>query len=97
MSQTQVILQGTLTADGTLLLDAKPNLPPGRVQVVVQTENWWSYLQRCRAELEAAGASFRSGPEIEGDVEQIRGESERVDGIRWEQEWARHHPESPSC
>jgi hypothetical protein len=35
MSAT-VILQGTLKPDGTLELDQKPNLSPGRVQVVVQ-------------------------------------------------------------
>lgn len=30
------IVQGTLKADGTLELDQKPNLSPGRVQVIVQ-------------------------------------------------------------
>jgi hypothetical protein len=35
MSQTEVVVQGTLHADGTIQLDEKPNLPPGRVQVVV--------------------------------------------------------------
>lgn len=37
MSQNVIIIQGTLTADGTIQLDEKPNLPPGRVQVVVQS------------------------------------------------------------
>ena len=31
-----VIVQATLKPDGTLELDQKPNLSPGRVQVVVQ-------------------------------------------------------------
>ena len=30
------ILQATLKPDGTLELDQKPNLPPGRVYVIVQ-------------------------------------------------------------
>lgn len=30
------IVQATLKPDGTLELDQKPNLPPGRVQVIVQ-------------------------------------------------------------
>lgn len=30
------IVQGTLKPDGTLELDQKPNLTPGRVQVIVQ-------------------------------------------------------------
>src|SRR5437764_15084048 len=69
MSQTQVDVQGTLQPDGTLLLDEKPNLPPGRVRVVVQTvpepasEGWWPYLQRVRAEREAAGYPFLSEQE----------------------------------
>jgi len=33
---TQAIVQGTLKADGTLELDQKPSLAPGRVQVVLQ-------------------------------------------------------------
>lgn len=36
MNQKEVILLGTLSPDGTLLLDEKPNLPPGRVKVTVQ-------------------------------------------------------------
>jgi hypothetical protein len=35
MSQTNVVLGGTLNADGSLQLDERPNLPPGRVQVIV--------------------------------------------------------------
>jgi hypothetical protein len=38
MRQTETVLQGTLHADGTLTLDEKPNLPPGRVQVVLRQE-----------------------------------------------------------
>ena len=30
------IVQATLKPDGTLELDQKPNLPPGRVQVILQ-------------------------------------------------------------
>jgi hypothetical protein len=33
---TPAILEGTLKPDGTLELDQKPNLAPGRVQVIVQ-------------------------------------------------------------
>lgn len=64
--------------------DQKPDLSPGRVEVTVQTEDWLSYLKRCRAELEASGATFRRGIDIEADIEQIRGETEGVDGICWE-------------
>jgi len=97
MSLTETVIEATLKPDGTLELDWKPNLPPGRVKVTVQTEDWLSYLKRCRAELESSGATFRRGIDIEAEIEQIRGETEGVDGIRWEQEWAKHHPEAPSC
>ncbi len=36
MSQTAIIVQGIVMPDGTLQLDEKLNVPPGRVQVVVQ-------------------------------------------------------------
>jgi hypothetical protein len=33
----EAVLEGTLHEDGSLHLDEKPNLPPGRVRVVVQS------------------------------------------------------------
>jgi hypothetical protein len=36
MSLTEALVDGTLNADGTLDLDAEPNLPPGRVRVHIQ-------------------------------------------------------------
>ncbi len=97
MSLTETVIEGTIQPDGTLVLDQKPNLSPGRVRVIVKVEDWWTYLQRCRAELEASGATFRRGDDIEAEIEQIRGETDSVDGIRWEQEWEQHHPEKPKC
>lgn len=56
MSQTEIVVQGTLNADGTIQLDEKPNLPPGRVQVVVQAlpqlpkdDPFWQRIQAIRA------------------------------------------------
>lgn len=37
MSLTEAVIEGTLKPDGTLELDQKPNLSPGRVQVIVQS------------------------------------------------------------
>ena len=37
MGPDQAVTEGTLKADGTLELDEKPNLSPGRVLVVVQS------------------------------------------------------------
>lgn len=36
MNLQAVTIEGTLQPDGTLQLDRKPNLSPGRVQVIVQ-------------------------------------------------------------
>ena len=54
MNQDMVEVQGTLQADGTLVLDEKPNLAPGRVDVVLRKvavpsppqEDWWQFMQR---------------------------------------------------
>lgn len=36
MSLSELVIEGTLKPDGTLELDRKPNLPPGRVEVTVK-------------------------------------------------------------
>jgi len=36
MSLTETVIEATLKLDGTLELDQKPNLSPGRVQVIVK-------------------------------------------------------------
>jgi len=36
MKATEVVVEGALTEDGQLVLDEKPNLPAGRVKVVMQ-------------------------------------------------------------
>jgi hypothetical protein len=38
MSLIETVIEGTLKPDGTLELDAKPNLPAGRVKVVLRQE-----------------------------------------------------------
>jgi hypothetical protein len=55
MSHNEIITQGTLAADGSLHLDDKLDLPPGRVRVVVQAlpqalddDPLWTRLQAIR-------------------------------------------------
>jgi hypothetical protein len=63
MGLPEIVVAGTLKPDGTLELDHKPDLAPGRVTVVLRPESeaappqedWWQYLQRIRAEREASG------------------------------------------
>ncbi len=76
MSVTEIVVQGTLNPDGTLQLHEKPNLPPGIVTVILRQasaptaaqEGWWPYMQRIRAEREAAGYPFMNEPEMEAHL-----------------------------
>lgn len=103
MNATAVTVQGVVKPDGTLEVAGPVSLPAGPVQVQVQPaspptqEDWWQFLQRCRAELEATGATFRRGVDIAGDIDRIRGEHDRIEAIYWEQEWQKHHPGDASC
>jgi hypothetical protein len=105
MSTTPVVIQGTLKPDGTLELDAKLTLPAGRVQVTVQPvaepararEDWWQYLQRARAELEAIGPSFRTAEDIETEREDFRSGEERLEDIYRQRKDAPSSGERPEC
>lgn len=86
MSLTEITVEGILKPDGTLELDQKPNLPPGRVTVVLRQqseqappkENWWQYLQRIRAEREASGYPFMNEEEMTAHIEWLR-EPDQID------------------
>lgn len=88
MSLIETVVEGTLKPDGTLELDTRPNLPPGRVTVVVQQEtgakppqeDWWQYMQRSRRELEAAGAKFMNDQEVNAHIQWLR-EGDRIDEL----------------
>ena len=93
MSQTEYVVQGTLNPDGTLELDQKPNLLPGRVTVVLRQEtqsptpkeNWFQHLQRIRAEWEAAGYPFMDENETTAYIEWLR-EKDSIDDLLGEAE-----------
>jgi hypothetical protein len=83
-----IIVQGTLKPDGTLVLDEKPALPPGRVQITLQPApeatlavgDWWECLQRIRAEREARGYPFMTEEETTAWIEELRDQGEdRID------------------
>lgn len=88
MSLHEIVVEGTLKPDGTLELDQKPNLSPGRVQVVLRPtqesaaarEGWWPYMQRVRAEREAAGYPFMTEEEVTAHIEWLR-EGDRIDDL----------------
>jgi len=103
MSQQEVIVGGTLKPDGTLELDQKPNLSPGRVQVVLRQESapsspkedWWQVLQRIRAEREAAGYPFMNEEELTAYIEELRADDDRIEEAYRQAEEARKNAERP--
>jgi hypothetical protein len=87
MATVHVIVRGTLKPDGSLELDSPPNLPAGPVEVVVRSfaapdpgnEDWWQYLQRVRAELEAAKEPFRTAEAINKERQDFHGGNDRIE------------------
>src|SRR5207247_1285561 len=63
MNTAKIVVQGAIKPDGSLELAERLSLPPGPVQITIQPmpaappgqEDWWQFLQRARAELEAMG------------------------------------------
>ena len=90
MSVAEIVVGGVLKADGTLELDQKPTLPPGRVTVVLRPEaeaapmasdeGWWPYLQRIRAEREASGYPFMNEEEMNAYMKWLR-EGDPIDEL----------------
>jgi hypothetical protein len=105
MSRHQVEVRGTLRADGTLVLDEKPNLPPGPVRVVMQAierpaqaPGPWAVLEGIWAERRALGLEPRSAAEIDASLEAMREEWEdHQQALERTQEEARRGREKPPC
>ncbi len=89
MTIQTAVIRGILSADGTLALETRPEVPAGPVEVTIrsmpqtlaETENWWEFLQRSRAELQAAGSSFMTEEEVLRHIEDLRSGDERVDAV----------------
>ena len=89
MNLTETVIEGTLKADGTLELDEKPNLSPGRVTVVLRQdsamapppqENWFQFMQNARKKMEQAGCRFMDEKEVQAHIEWMR-EGDRIDDV----------------
>ena len=83
MSATHVVVEGTLKPDGSLELDGKLDLPPGRVQLIVQPlpelqsdDPFWRLMRKIWAARDAAGRVPRGAEKVE---EQRRALREEVD------------------
>ena len=85
MNITQVVVQGTVKPDGTLEVRDPIALPPGEVQVIVQTmptpmprkDNALAVLERIWAEREALGMQGRTREQIDADIQSMRDEWEQ--------------------
>ena len=88
MSVTEVVVEGTLKPDGTLELNEKPGLSPGRVVVVLRqqsapvapTGDWWQFMQDARKRMEQTGSRFLDEAELKARIEQLR-EDDRIDEL----------------
>lgn len=98
MSRSEaVMIEGTLTPDGTLELDQKPNLTPGRVQVtlvplpeVPADDPFWQMMTAIWAGQKTRGHVPRSVAEIEAERRQLGEEwDERMREIERIQEESR--------
>ena len=104
MSATEAVIEGTLQADGTLVLDENPGLPPGRVRVVVQTmtalpegDPFWDMMKSIWAEQKARGHVPRSTEQIEAQQREMReGWARRQEEIERLQEESRRLREQQS-
>lgn len=79
---------GTVRDDGTLELDEKLTLPPGRVKVRVEAtatmdakpaEGLVEFVDRMRREMAAAGSHFMNDEEVSAWIEELRSEDERIE------------------
>lgn len=88
MNLSEAIVEGTLQPDGTLVLDTRPNLPPGRVTVVLRQETaapppqegWFQFLLAARKRMEEAGCPFMNDEEVQAHIDWLR-EGDQVDGL----------------
>jgi hypothetical protein len=106
MNATQLVMSGTIRPDGTLELEGKTNLPPGRVRVTLnivpeqpgQREDVLTVLQRIHAEQKARGMKPRSAAEIDAYINALRDElEEHANQIEAIQEEAQRARESGKC
>ena len=94
MALTEAVVEGTLQEDGTLVLDERPNLSPGRVLVVVQplTESvptrrgLVEVMDEIRASQRARGYQGRSLETMQAEEKARQEEDEEYDR-RCEQLW----------
>ena len=97
MTTNAIETQGALREDGTLVLDEKPNLPPGRVKVILEAakpdksaaNDVIAVLDRIHAAQRERGYVPPSAEEIEAYIREMRDDDERCRMIEQIQEECR--------
>jgi hypothetical protein len=99
MSLSETVIEGTIQPDGTLVLDEKPNLPAGRVTVVLRQETelvvpkddpFWQRMQAMWDAQKARGHVPRGVEEIDAQQREMReGWAKRQEAIEQLQEESR--------
>jgi hypothetical protein len=84
MSTQQIILHGIIQSDGTLQIEEKINLPPGPVNVTLETptsikpkESTLLVLQEIALRQQATTRQPRSKEEIDAEIDSMRNEDEQ--------------------
>lgn len=73
------VVQGVVTADGSLQLERRVSLPPGPVRVILEPvpperEDVWVVLERIHRKRAELGLAGRSRAEIDAEIRALRGE-----------------------
>jgi hypothetical protein len=85
--KTEVL--GTVHPDGSLQLDQKLTVPPGRVRVQLEpvelptppAERLSDFIDRARAEMAAAGSPFMNEDEVTAWIEELRADDDRIEEV----------------
>ena len=97
---------GTVRADGTLELDEKLGVPPGRVKVRVEPagapegppeEGLVEFVARLRREAQAAGSRFMDDDEVSAWIEELRSDDDRIEQAYRQAQEERGQEGRPGC
>lgn len=93
----EFVIRGVLKPDGSLVLDRVPDLPPGEVNVTIQSRQpfatpnvnaareWLDLMRQIHREQDARG--FEGNPNIERELEELRS------AVEYEKKWERIYDE----
>jgi hypothetical protein len=105
MSLTETVVEGTLRPDGTLVLDEKPNLPAGRVTVVLRQtatdalpadDPFWQRMRAMWAIPRSPGHASDGGAATLAELRNLREEwDEHQQQVERVQDECRTPPEEP--